>query len=174
MGRKVIFVSLLLFVEPGTILQIVVGIFVASVFLAAHIRYQPFLDRNDDNLQGLSLGSTVMTLLGAAILLVASITSEDDSVLATTILIVMANVIVAVYALYMMTCMSIPQLVQSRIDKMRRFSEKLEETEKAKALEGSVAREDHRFPEFKTTAAGTAVVVDLFLGCCKSYNFRKL
>ena len=69
MARKLFLCSLIIYVQPGTIMQVIGATAIASIFTCAHIKCQPFEEDLDDNLQSCSLVSTVFTLWAAALLM---------------------------------------------------------------------------------------------------------
>merc|ERR1712072_452359 len=69
MARKLLLCSLIIYVQPGTIMQVIGAMAIASIFTCAHIKCQPFEEDLDDNLQSCSLVSTVFTLWAAALLM---------------------------------------------------------------------------------------------------------
>merc|ERR1719478_666838 len=69
MARKLLLCSLIIYVQPGTIMQVIAAMAIASIFTCAHIKCQPFEESIDDDLQSASLSSTVLTLWAAALLM---------------------------------------------------------------------------------------------------------
>ena len=88
MSRKLSLTSLILFMKPGTMLQVTVACACASAFACAHIKYQPFSDDNDDMVQSASLLSSICTLWAAGL-----IVAKDDTP-GISVFIVIVNVCV--------------------------------------------------------------------------------
>ena len=68
MGRKIMLTCIALFIAAGSMKQILFCLMLGSIFLAVHIKTQPFDDDNDDNLTGAGHIATVATLIGAGLL----------------------------------------------------------------------------------------------------------
>ena len=49
--------------QPGSSAQILVGLVIALAFFTILLRSQPYVEEDDDKLQSIATGSTVMTLL---------------------------------------------------------------------------------------------------------------
>jgi hypothetical protein len=63
MLRKFLLTGLILFLAPGSIAQLASALLIGAYFMAAHVKYQPFISDDEDNLQSVSLISTVLILV---------------------------------------------------------------------------------------------------------------
>jgi len=108
--------------QPGTILQVIGAMAIASIFTCAHIKCQPFEKDLDDNLQSCSLVSTVFTLWAAALLM-----SPPPHHPLVGPFMVMVNVAVFLLAIYTLVMDTIP----SAIDK---YKQKFADAQAALAL----------------------------------------
>ena len=115
MARKLFLCSLIIYVQPGTIMQVIGATAIASIFTCAHIKCQPFEEDLDDNLQSCSLVSTVFTLWAAALLM----SPEPASPLVGPFM-VFVNVVVFVLAMYTLVMDTIPSAIDDYKSKLER------------------------------------------------------
>ena len=106
MTRKLFLCSLIIYVQPGTMMQVIGATVIATIFMSAHIKCQPFEEDLDDELQSASLVSTVFTLWAAALLM----TPETASPLVGPFM-VFVNVVVFVLAMYRLVMDTIPSAI---------------------------------------------------------------
>jgi len=72
MIRKFFLTGLILFMAPGSIAQLASALMIGTYFMAAHVKYQPFILREEDNLQSMSLITTVLILIFGIMIKAAS------------------------------------------------------------------------------------------------------
>jgi len=104
MNRKLLLCSVIVFIVPGSITQIVSALAIATFFFAIHFKYTPFDEDTDDNLQTVSLASTILTMWGAIIL-----TSKEDFP-GTGLILVFINLMVVMLSLYIMAIDTFPTM----------------------------------------------------------------
>jgi heme/copper-type cytochrome/quinol oxidase subunit 3 len=63
MIRKFLLTGLILFLAPGSIAQLACALLIGAYFMAAHVKYTPFISDDETNLQTISLISTVLILV---------------------------------------------------------------------------------------------------------------
>jgi len=63
MIRKFLLTGVILFLAPGSIAQLAMALLIASYFMAAHVKCEPFSNPEENHLQSVSLISTVLVLV---------------------------------------------------------------------------------------------------------------
>ena len=123
MLRKLLLTSVIIYIKAGTILQVMVGLLICFGFLIAHIKYQPFNSDEDDNLQSISLGSSVLTLVSAAMIM----DTHADNAAMATIMILAVNLAVVGFALYVHLFVTLPDMYQSQMAQIRGYQQDVED-----------------------------------------------
>ena len=123
MLRKLLLTSVIIYIKAGTILQVMVGLLICFGFLIAHIKYQPFNSDEDDNLQSISLGSSVLTLVSAAMIM----DTHADNAAMATIMILAVNLAVVGFALYVHLFVTLPVMYQSQMAQIRGYQQDVED-----------------------------------------------
>jgi len=77
MVRKFMLTGVVLFLAPGSIAQLAMALLIGAYFMAAHVKYQPFEEESEDNLQSISLISTVLVLV-LGIMIKAASANKDQ------------------------------------------------------------------------------------------------
>ena len=147
MLRKLLLTSVIIYIKAGSILQVMMGLLICVGFLIAHIKYQPFNSDEDDNLQSVSLGSSVLTLVSAAMIM----DTHADNAAMATFTIMAVNLAVVGFALYMLVFITLPDLYQSQkaqfhsyqqnVEDVVQFLERVEEYDEAGDIGGIGAQD---------------------------------
>lgn len=120
MLRKFLLCGVLIFVQPGSMLQLAASILLASLFLTLHSKFQPFEDDIDDDLQSAALLATFLTLISSTLIK----TNESGPMTTTFIMLINLSVFcIAVYALIMDTIPSIIEKYTLQWDKAMRIGD---------------------------------------------------
>lgn len=106
MLRKFTLCGMMIFIQQGSMTQLSVSILCGAFFLCAHVKFQPFDDDLDDNLQSAALLATFLTLTVAIML------KTGEAGPATTALIMIVNLSVFAIAIYALIKDTIPSLVE--------------------------------------------------------------
>lgn len=86
MLRKFMLVGMLLFVMPGTVLQIAVALFITGLFLLLQLKFQPFEDECDNTCATLGLTGLFVTIFCGLVLMASGcvVTTEAELAAAET------------------------------------------------------------------------------------------
>ena len=76
--RKFVLVGAIMFLMPGSVMQISMGFIISTIFYIIHIRLQAYQDDIDNNMQSSTLLASMITLF-SAILLKAVQNTENDT-----------------------------------------------------------------------------------------------
>jgi len=120
MTRKVLLCSVILFIYPDSMTQITSAIAVCTAFFCLQLKYRPFLNSHDNNLQTLALGATLYTMWGASVMYTGNVSEggKSECGLKCGTGLVVANVIVLVYAGWLLIYKTLPGLVQRGKDRL--------------------------------------------------------
>lgn len=106
MLRKFTLCGMMIFIQQGSMTQVAVSILCGAFFLCAHVKFQPFDDDLDDNLQSAALLATFLTLT------VAIMIKTGEAGPATTGFILLVNLSVLAIAIYALIKDTIPTMVE--------------------------------------------------------------
>jgi hypothetical protein len=106
MLRKFVLCGLMIFIKQGSMTQLAVSILCGAFFLCAHVKYQPFEDDLDDNLQSAALFATFLTLTAAIML------KSGEGGPSTTALLMFTNLFVVAIAMYALVRDTIPSIIE--------------------------------------------------------------
>ena len=67
-NRKLILVGAIMFLMPGSIMQISIAFIISTIFFILHIKLQPYNDNMDEHLQTITLLASMITLFSAIML----------------------------------------------------------------------------------------------------------
>ena len=65
MSRKLLLTGLIIYIKPGTGLQLLVAVVISSAFLILHADKKPYVSKQDNTMQFFALAATPVTLLSA-------------------------------------------------------------------------------------------------------------
>jgi len=102
MWRKATFTVAVLFLDPGSVRQLVISTWLAAFFLSLHFKYQPFQADAEDHLQTGSLLATFCTLSSAILLK----SGEDPNMVSSFILVI--NIGVIVFGVWVVFAFTLP------------------------------------------------------------------
>jgi len=103
MLRKFTICGVMLFISPGTMVQLCASIVTGAFFFVIHVKFQPFENDVDDNLQSAALLATFLTLVSATVI------RSGENGTNTEIFIMAVNVLVLVSAGYALIVDTIPK-----------------------------------------------------------------
>lgn len=123
MLRKLLLTSVIIYIKAGSILQVMVGLLICVGFLIAQVKFQPFNSDEDDNLQSVSLGSSVLTLVSAAMIM----DTHTDNAAIATFLILGVNLAVVGFALYILLFVTLPEMYATQMAQIRGYQQDMED-----------------------------------------------
>jgi len=159
MARKLALTSLVIYVKSGTLLQVLTAMGIAIIFLLMHFKYQPFLEDADDNLQTVSLLSSVLTLWGAALLMGKD--PEEPELVGLFMMCI--NVFVILLVVYGFVVDTGPAMIQSYYQQYLDVKEaaRVAENELAKMQNKSDAAAERKTPSHGKVMDTSSVVVGI-------------
>jgi len=106
MLRKFIICGLMIFISPGTMLQLCFSILTGAFFLSIHFKFQPFDDDLDDNLQTAALLASFLTLVTTVL-----VRANEDGP-SVTFFILFVNLGVLATAMYALVQDTFPSMIE--------------------------------------------------------------
>jgi len=151
MLRKFLICGCMIFIAPGTMLQLCFSIVAGAFFLSIHFKFQPFDDDLDDNLQTAALLASFLTLVTTVLV------RSNEGGGATVAFLLIVNLGVLATALYGLVQDTIPEIVEEYTDYYDQIVG-LKETLEAAAEELALLEEASQAPDQGATTGAVAAV----------------